>query len=106
MTTEFHISRAEIAWKSGRVKAAIRSAKRALDICNSGEQRVALSVFLARAYAKIGDYSESNSIYRKLIDEKNYLPPVIMGLLYNSLASTPLSEKVRRNLGLMKLWSH
>jgi len=102
------ICRAEIAYKSGQIKTAIRHAKRALAVIarkaapdKAISKSIALQIFIARAYSKLGLLRESNAIYRKLVNEKNYLPPVIMGLLYNNFQSL---QKTNRNLGLIKIF--
>jgi hypothetical protein len=107
MTLENLICRAEIAYKKRSYKTAVRYAKSAVLCCEDTSTCTALRIFIARAYSKLGRYAESNAIYRQLVDEKNYLPPVIMGLLYNCLktkegAAMPL-KKVSRNLGLIKI---
>jgi len=110
------ICRAEIAYKSGNIKSAIRYAQNALRVItrNASDaskafaeseiaipRLTALQIFIARAYSKLGKFRESNAIYRKLINEKNYLPPVIMGLLYNNFQNP---QKTNRNLGLIKMF--
>jgi len=107
MEQEIFISRAEIAYKSGNIKNAIKFAKRALSYTGHCEpfaaipRLTALQVFIARAYSKLGNYRESNAIYRKLLNEQNYLPPVIMGLLYNNFQNP---RKTDNNIKLMKIF--
>lgn len=101
---EKYLSRAEIAYKSGQVLSAIKNARKAIKICSDESKKTALQIFTARAYSKLGDYTTSNDIYRKLLNEKNYLPPVIMGLLYNSVKQNNNIQKSSRNLGLIKLY--
>jgi len=96
------VSCAEIAWKEGRTIEAVRSAKRALECCDDTERRIALRIFIARAYSKMGKYRESNIVYRALIKEDIYIPPVIMGLLYNSFRANDV--KIGRNVKLMKIF--
>ena len=100
---DFHVSAAEVFWKSGDTGAAIVAARDALDCEVSYEQSVALWIFIARAESKLGNYDESNKILRRLIDEKIYLPPVILTLFYNSL-KTGKTEKSLRNLDLVRLF--
>lgn len=95
------ISLAEIAWKSGNARQAIIWAKAALREPTTAERAVALRIFIARAYAKLGRFAESNTIYRALLTEKNYIPPVIMGLLYNNF-NNPV--KANGNVKLVKLY--
>ena len=105
MTTETLICRAEIAYKRGRVRDAILYARRALENCAEFGQRTALRIFIARAYSKIGKFNESNTVYRALLSENIYIPPVIMGLLYNNFKTNVIStQKMSRNLGLIKIF--
>ena len=101
VNAENYICRAEIAYKSGKTKIAIRYAKRAIELCDDQSKITALRIFMARAYSKLGKIHESNAIYRKLISEKNYLPPVIMGLMYNNFQNT---KKANSNLNLIKIF--
>jgi len=105
VTVEQCICRAEIAYKSGRIKSAVGHAKRALKLCPGQEKAIALKIFVARAYSKLGRFSESNTLYRELITEQVYLPPVIMGLMYNNFkAKNPQTQKISRNLSLVKIF--
>jgi hypothetical protein len=97
------ISRAEIAWKSGHSARAIRHATRAIELCNDPRKTTALKIFIARAKSSLGKYAESNEIYRALIDENTYLPPIILGLLYNNFKTASL-EKQKCNINLIKLY--
>jgi len=104
--TEIAISKAEIAYKSGRIKSSITFANQALrqnDLDPS--KTIALRIFLARAYSKLGSYTKSNTIYRELLKEKVYMPPIIMGLLYNNF-KTASAEKMQLNVGLVKTCLH
>ena len=98
---EKYISLAEIAYKSGNTARAIVHARAALRHDISPEKAISLRIFIARAYSKIGNFNESNKIYRALLNEKTYLPPVVMGLLYNNFNA----KKIGMNLGLLKTWS-
>jgi len=109
MTLEHWISRAEIAYKSGHVAQSIRYAKSAIRLAEREHNRAgtvtALRIFIARAHSKLGQYHQSNVIYRQLINEQNYLPPVIMGLLYNSCKQGGgAAQKMSNNLGLIKIF--
>ena len=102
---ENYISLAEIDYKSGNFSRAIRHAERAIETRPNPEQKTALQIFIARTHSKLGNISESNKIYRELLTEKNYLPPVIMGLLYNNFKSkNGEAVKMGRNLGLIKIF--
>jgi hypothetical protein len=110
---EHHISCAEIAYKSGRTAESLRHAKRALRHCTNTDKQtkrlagkaIALRVFIARAYSKLEKYTESNKIYRALLREHIYIPPVIMGLFYNNF-KTAGSEKMQLNMRLIKTCLH
>jgi len=100
---EYYISRAEIAYKRGQIKQAIRHARRAGSLCPaSGPKYHAVEIFIARAYSRLGQFEQSNRIYRGLVDDKIYLPPVIMGLLYNNLKNP---NKSKRNIALFKVFT-
>jgi len=101
---ESYISQAEIAYKSGNCKQAIKYARFCLAMCSNENTITAVKIFIARGYSKLGKLTESNCIYRQLINEKIYLPPVIMGLLYNSIRLNENIQKANRNLGLIKLY--
>jgi len=95
---EHLISKAEIAYKSGKTVQAIRWAKKAL--CESvASQEIALRIFIARCYSKLEKYKESNKIYRELLSERIYITPIIMGLFYNNFAEV---DKMKLNLRLVK----
>jgi len=98
---ELFVSKAEIAYKSGNILQAVRYAKKALDACAVESKRVAIRIFVARCYAKLGRYQESNRIYRELLREDIYFAPVAMGLFYNNFCAGSI-EKLNLNLGLVK----
>jgi hypothetical protein len=99
---EYYISRAEIAYKSGKMVAAIRAATRAISLTESDSRRIALRIFIARAHGKLGRLTESNVIYRALLREGVYMPSVVMGLFYNSF-QVASAEKMRLNFRLVKV---
>ena len=100
---DFHVSAAEVFWKTGDTSRAISHANEALALEITREQEISLWIFIARAHSKLGNFDESNKILRKLIDDKIYLPPVILTLFYNSL-KTNKPEKSARSLSLIKLF--
>ena len=100
---EKHISAAEVHWKSGDILLAIKSAQIALLHSVSEETTTALWIFTARGYTKLKNYELSNQILRKLINEKIYLPPVILTLCYNNLCMHKM-EKSLRNTSLVKIF--
>jgi len=98
---EKYVSLAEIEYKSGNILRAIDHARQGIAHTTDQSKIISFKIFIARAYAKIGKTHESNLIYRELIREKIYMPPVIMGLLYNNLHNT---EKANGQLNLMKIF--
>ena len=102
MDVERCISLAEIEYKSGNVARAIVHARAGLRCDIEHQTAVALRIFIARAYSKLGKTAESNAVYRALLTERNYLPPIIMWLLYNNFTST---DKLKRGLGLVKVFT-
>ena len=105
---EKYISLAEITYKSGNIAQSVIHAKAALRCPSPAltpEMTTSLGIFIARAYSKLGRMDESNRIYRALLNEKTYLPPVIMGLLYNNLKTNKNNaDKISKNIGLMKIY--
>jgi tetratricopeptide (TPR) repeat protein len=95
------ISKAEIAYKSGRVAQARKWAERALEQCTVPSKSIALRIFIARCYSKLGKFAESNKIYRELLVEKIYIAPVVFGLFYNNFAPGNV-DKMNLNLVLVK----
>ena len=100
---EKNICNAEIAYKKGQSLLAIRYAKSALKVCNRESVTVALKIFIARAYSRLGYYDKSNTIYRGLLKENIYMPPVVMGLMYNNFKNP---DKQNNNMRLMKICLH
>jgi hypothetical protein len=102
---ERYISLAELSYKSGNIAKAVSWAKAGLKCDISHEKGVALRIFIARAYSRLGKIHESNVVYRALLNEKNYLPPIVMGLLYNNFKAKEINtKKISQNLGLIKIW--
>jgi len=102
---EMYISLAEIAYKSGNTQKAVTYAESAIRSQANHSQSIALRIFIARCYSKMEKFDESNKTYRALLDENNYLPPVIMGLLYNNFKTNGINaKKISNNLGLIKLY--
>lgn len=101
MSVERYISLAEIEYKSGNIATAIRHAENGLATATDPQQIIAFKIFIARAKSKLGKISESNEIYRDLIREKIYMPPVIMGLLHNNLQNP---DKAKNNINLLKIF--
>lgn len=99
-----HTMRAEIFYKEGRVTESIQEAKRAIIYAKEDKQKViALKIFIARAYARLGQIDKSNEEYRKLFEDGVYIPSVLLGLMHNNLESGK-SEKAQRNVRLVKIF--
>jgi len=103
MSLESHVSAAEVFWKTGETAKAVECAETALTCNPTSEQQISLRIFIARAESKLGNFEQSNNILRALIDEKVYLPPVILTLFYNNLKMNKM-EKSLKNINLMKLF--
>lgn len=103
MSVEKYISLAEITYKGGNPRLAIRHARTAIMQPDATPDKVtALRIFIARAHSKLGNINESNTIYRNLLRQnETYLPPIIMGLVYNNFASP---TKLKSGLNLCKLY--
>jgi len=98
---EYFLSKAELLYARGEVSEAMEAANTALGIKSvSSERRVALKLFVARALSALSQFEESNVVYRELIDEDTYLPPVILGILHNNLQLSK-DEKSEKNINLM-----
>ena len=101
---EHHTTRAEIFYREGRVTESIQEAKRAIIYAKGDRQKVvALKIFIARAYAKLGQIEKSNEEYRKLFEDGVYLPSVLLGLMHNNL-EIDKSEKAQKNVQLVKIF--
>ena len=99
---EYYLSRAELQYARGQTRESIVSAKTALGLEPSLEKKTALELFIARAKSSLGEFSASNEIYRALIDENTYLPPIILGILHNNLRLAK-TDKSKKNLALINL---
>ena len=95
------ISKAEIEYKRGDAAAAIRCAKKAVTCCGCRAKVIALRIFIARCYSKLGKFEESNKIYRNLLKERVYIAPVVFGIFYNNFSCTE-AKKMKLNLVLVK----
>jgi len=102
---EYYISRAEIFNAEGKIEQALQEAKKALPLCINypKEKEISLRIFIAKCLSNLGMIEQSNKEYRSLIDENIYLPPIILGLLHNSLLLGN-DQKVKTNVNLMKLF--
>lgn len=97
---EYFINEAEVFYKRGRVVDAIDSARLALSFLPGN---IAINLFIAKCYARLGFSNKSNELYRSLINDKNFIPPMLVGLLHNNLIISD-AEKLSRNIELIKLY--
>ena len=98
---DYFISEAEIYYKRGKITLALDSARIASSFfCG---KNVAVNLFIAKCYSRLGLVTLSNQVYRSLIDQKNFIPPMLLGLLYNNLGESG-AEKLERNIKLIKLY--
>ncbi|MDR0976118.1 MAG: hypothetical protein LBM01_04165 [Christensenellaceae bacterium] len=100
---EFYISKAELSFSAGDFVVAKRYAESALKYAGTKEKICAIKMFVAKCLTAMGEFEPSNAIYRSLIDEDCYLPPIVMGLMHNNLAADK-PEKARKNLELVKIF--
>jgi hypothetical protein len=100
---EYFISRAEIFYKEGSTERSIAEATRAVELTECEAERTALRIFIARGYSKLGDFNRSNKIYRALISENVFLPPIMLGLFYNSIEQQK-TQKSKNNSEIIKLY--
>jgi hypothetical protein len=99
----YYISLAELEYKRGEIKCALSTALIGKNYAKTKAQKTAIGIFIAKCYGQLGDYQKSSAIYRELIDEKVYLPPVMLGIMYNNLKVNN-DEKAERNISLIKIF--
>ena len=102
---EYYIARAELAYNQNHITAAIHEAKLAQKYANTKARHSAINIFIAKCYTTLGDYAQSSQIYRALIKDGTYLPPVMVGLMYNNLEEKQ-TNKVRNNITVVKLFAN
>jgi hypothetical protein len=101
---DYYISRAEISYNTDKINDALCDAKLAQNYADTKARKVAIGIFIAKCYSALHKYEESSKIYRELIKEDTYIPPVIMGMMYNNLKSKS-AKKVQNNITLVKIFS-
>ncbi len=101
---EYYISRAELAYQQHQTNAALTAAQIAKKYADTKARQTAIGIFIAKCYSALGEFEKSSQTYRELIKDGTYLPPVIMGMMYNNLESKK-TEKVRRNITMVKLFA-
>jgi tetratricopeptide (TPR) repeat protein len=101
---EYYISRAEIEYKNKEFGSALQNAKIAKNYADTKARKTAIGIFIAKCHSALGQYDESSKLYRELIKEDTYLPPVLMGMMYNNL-ETRKTGKVQKNITLVKVFA-
>ena len=101
---EYYVSRAEIEYRGGNFGAALQDGILARGYANTAARTTYIGIFIAKCYTALGDYARSSQIYRELIKEDAYIPPLLMGIMYNNL-KTKRTEKTQKNITLIKLFA-
>lgn len=101
---EYYIARAELEYRQNKVNAALTDAKLAQKYADTKARLTAIGIFIAKCYAALGEYEQSSQTYRELIKEGTYLPPVIVGIMYNNLEKKK-TDKVHKNITMVKLFA-
>jgi len=100
---EYYVARAEHAYSKKNLNSAINEAKLAQKYATTKAQQSAIGIFIAKCYTALGNYEKSSETYRNLIKEGTYLPPIMMGLMYNHLEEKQ-NTKVKNNITVVKLF--
>jgi hypothetical protein len=101
---EYYIARAELEYNQNKTNDALLDAQMAKKYANTPARQTAIGIFIAKCYSALGDYEKSSHTYRDLISAGTYLPPVIMGMMYNNLKQQK-TDKVKNNLTLVKVFT-
>lgn len=101
---EYYVARAELAYNQNHPTVALNEAKLAQKYANTKARQSAIGIFIAKCYTALGDYEKSSQTYRDLIKEGTYLPPIMMGLMYNNLEEKR-NNKVKNNITVVKLFT-
>lgn len=102
---EYYVARAELEYNHNHPTAALNEAKMAQKYAKTKARQSAIGIFIAKCYAKIGDYEKSSQTYRTLIKDGTYLPPVMMGLMYNHLKEKQ-TTKAQNTITVVKLFTN
>ncbi len=102
---EYYIARAELEYSKKNVIAALQEAKLAQTYAKTKAQHSAIGIFIAKCYTALGDYEKSSETYRTLIKDGTYLPPIMMGLMYNHLEEKQ-TAKAKNNITVVKLFTN
>ena len=101
---EYYIARAELEYRQNKFNAALTDGQIAKKYANSKARQTAIGIFIAKCYSALGDYTKSSQTYRELIKDGAYLPPVIMGLMYNNMQNQQ-TDKTNKNITIVKLFA-
>lgn len=101
---DYYIARAELEYNQNQIKAALTDAKIAKKYANTKARMTAIGIFIAKCYSALGNFRESSRVYRELIKEGTYLPPVIMGIMYNNLEQKK-ADKLNKNITVVKIFA-
>lgn len=102
---EYYVTRAEFEYSKHHHTAALNEAKLAQKYANTKARQSAIGIFIAKCYTALGEYEKSSQTYRNLIKDGTYLPPIMMGLMYNNLEKKQTS-KVQNNITVVKLFTN
>ena len=101
---DYYVARAEHEYSKKNLTAALNEAKMAQKYASTKAQQSAIGIFIAKCYTALGNYEKSSETYRKLIKEGTYLPPIMMGLMYNHLEQKH-DRKSQNNITVVKLFA-
>ncbi len=102
---EYYVTRAELAYKQKHPTIALNEAKLAQKYANTKARQSAIGIFIAKCYTALGDYEKSSQTYRTLIKDGTYLPPIMMGLMYNHLEEKQ-DTKAHNDITIVKLFTN
>ncbi|MCQ2382095.1 MAG: hypothetical protein MJ054_02210, partial [Clostridia bacterium] len=102
---EYYVTRAELAYHENNFSNALNQAQLAQKYAKTKARQSAIGIFIAKCYTALGDFEKSSQTYRDLIKDGTYLPPVMMGLMYNHLEEKK-NIKVKNNITVVKLFTN
>jgi hypothetical protein len=101
---EYYISRAETEYRNGNFGAALQDGILAQGYADTAARTTSIGIFIAKCHTALGEYDKSSKIYRKLIKEDAFIPPMLFGIMYNNL-KTQKTERTQQNITLVKLFA-
>ncbi len=101
---EYYVARAEHEYSNKNLTTALTEAKLAQKYAKTKAQQSAIGIFIAKCYTALGNYEKSTQIYRALIKEGSYLPPIMVGIMYNHLEEKQ-NTKIKNNITVVKLFA-